>query len=52
MPQYRKSLLEKTKLSLVHRIIPVKQTDIILLDKIDIDLGEARINYILLKDLK
>lgn len=46
MPHYRKSLLDRTKLSLVHRIIPVKQTDIILLDQIDIDLGKARINQV------
>lgn len=37
---------ERTKLKLVNRIIPVKRTEIILLDKIEIELKEAKINQI------
>jgi len=38
--------LEKTKLNLVSKIFPVKRTEILLFDKIEIDLRESKINQI------
>jgi len=38
--------LERTKLKLVNKIFPVKRTEILLLDKLEIALKEAKINQI------
>ena len=38
--------LERTKLKFASKVFPVKRTEILLLDKIEIDLNEAKINQI------
>ncbi|MCJ7459044.1 MAG: SNF2-related protein [candidate division Zixibacteria bacterium] len=38
--------MERSKLKLVSKIFPVKRTEILLLDKLEIDLKEAKINQI------
>lgn len=40
------TFLQKTKLKLVNKISPVKRTEILLLDKLEIALKEAKINQI------